>query len=77
MIHLEHQVVAVVMKEIPAHARALAHPVEPDAAPMGTPINMVVGDDNIDGSVQLNPGRFAAAIVMILANLMNLIAGNS
>ena len=51
MVHLDHQIVAVAMQEVAGQPCALAHPVDPDAAPVRTAVNMILTDNDIQRSM--------------------------
>ena len=75
-VDLEHEVLAVVVKEVSRDAHALAHPVDPDAAPVLAPVNVIVGDEGVHRAVQLDAGGFAAAVLVVLPDLVDFIAAN-
>ena len=75
-VDLEHEVLAVVVKKVSGDAHALPHPVDPDAAPMLAPVNMVVGDQGVHGAVQLDASCFTPTVFVVLPDLVDFIAAN-
>ena len=75
-VDLEHEVLAVVVKEVSGDAHALAHPVDPDATPVLAAVNVVIGDQGVHGAVQLDASCFTPTVFMVLPNLVDFIAAN-
>src|SRR6185437_7142581 len=66
----------VVMEKIAGDAGALCHPVEPDAADAAIVMDMVVGDDDIDGGVELDAGHFLTAPDALRVAVADVVAGH-
>jgi hypothetical protein len=76
MVHLDHQIVAVAMQEVAGQPRALAHPVDPDAAPVRTAVNMIFTDEDIHRSMQLDASGFTPTVFVVLPNIVDFIPGD-
>src|SRR6185312_15992014 len=66
----------VVVEKIAGDAGALCHPVEPDAADAAIVVDVVVGDDDIDGGVELDAGHFLTAPDALRVAVADVVAGH-
>src|ERR1019366_2406672 len=59
VIHFDKNILTIVVEEVPRDARALRHPVQPEA-PIGV-IDVVPADLNVNGAVKLDARHLRAA----------------
>ena len=75
MVHLDEQVVAgIVMEEVPRYPGALRHPVQPE--PEAGSVDVVMGDDRINGGVELDAGHLRPGEEAADVDVVNRVAGN-
>ena len=65
VVHLEEEVALVRPHPVADDARALRHPVEPDAADVAAVVDAAVGDREIDRRVDLDAGHLRAAVGLL------------
>ena len=74
VIDFEHHILAVVVQEIASDASALAHPIQPDATPVGAIVDMVVPNHHIHSAMHLDARRFASPVVVVFSDIMDFIS---
>lgn len=70
----EHIHKIIVIEQVPPDARALGHPVQPDAF-LGI-MDAVAGDQRIDTGVEFNAGHFSAPEIAVSVDIINVVAAD-